>query len=83
MKVANYSEFRKNMKLHLDDVTKHNEVLVVHRQTGKTVVVMSLEDFNAWSETEYLLSSPANAKRLKQSVKELESGKTVKRKLAE
>jgi len=39
------------------------------------VVLVSLEDYESIMESEYLLSSPANASRLLQSLKEAKSGK--------
>lgn len=42
---------------------------------------MSLDEFNSWQETLYLLSSPANAEHLRKSIAEAKIGKTVERKL--
>jgi hypothetical protein len=39
------------------------------------VVVISLDTWNSWQETEYLLSSPANARRLMESIARLDAGK--------
>jgi antitoxin YefM len=39
--------------------------------------MISLEDYNRWDETQYLLSSPANAKELRESIAQLNAGKTV------
>jgi antitoxin YefM len=36
---------------------------------------MSLDDFRSYVETDYLLSSPANARRLEKAVRQLRSGK--------
>ena len=36
---------------------------------------MSMADFESWKETLYLLSSPANAQRLRESIAELDAGK--------
>lgn len=83
MQVSNYSEFRKNLKAHLDKVTDNGEALIVHRQSGKTVVVIALEDYNAWQETEYLLANKANKKRLEASVSEMKNGHIVAEKLIE
>jgi antitoxin YefM len=44
---------------------------------------LSLEDFASYEETEYLLRSPANAKRLKAAVKSLASGLGTERDLIE
>ncbi len=43
----------------------------------------SLEDYQAMEETVYLLRSPANARRLLESIAELEAGKGTVRQLAE
>lgn len=83
MQVSNYSEFRKNLKAHLDRVTEDREPLVVHRQSGKTVVVVALEDYNAWEETEYLLSTKANRDELRESISQLKAGKILFNKLIE
>jgi antitoxin YefM len=44
--------------------------------------MMSLEDFDSLKETAYLLKSPKNARRLLESIKELEEGRGTERKLA-
>lgn len=41
---------------------------------GDRVVVMPLEEFNAWRETFYLLSNPANAAYLLGSIQEARAG---------
>ncbi|WP_457028387.1 type II toxin-antitoxin system Phd/YefM family antitoxin [Kitasatospora sp. P5_F3] len=38
------------------------------------MVIVSLEDYQSLKETAYLLSSPANARRLLSSIDELETG---------
>ncbi len=42
---------------------------------------MSLEEFNSWQETLYLLSNPANAEHLMESIKQAKSGNKSVRKL--
>ena len=42
---------------------------------------MSLSDYNALQETMYLLSTPANAKHLMESIAQLRAGKAKPRKL--
>jgi len=44
---------------------------------------MRLEDYNAIEETDYLLSTPANAEHLKASIKQAEQGQYKKYKLIE
>ena len=50
---------------------------------GRTVVLMSMEDYESMEETDYLLRSPVNAKCLEESIAQLEAGKGVERKLVE
>jgi antitoxin YefM len=76
MLVANVSDVRKNLKRYIDSVADNNDTLVINGN-GKTVVMVSLEDYNSWDETQYLLSSPANAKELRDSIAQLTSGKVV------
>jgi PHD/YefM family antitoxin component YafN of YafNO toxin-antitoxin module len=44
MKVANFSEFRADLKKHLDSVEDDNETLIIKRKTGKGTVLISLSD---------------------------------------
>jgi len=81
MDIANYSEFRQNMKAYLDAVVEEHKPLYITRKMGEEVVVMSKEDYSSLQETLYLLSSPKNASRLRESIKQVEKGKVKKRKL--
>ncbi len=83
MEVLNYTEFRKNLTENLNKVTADSEVIVVSRGKGKNVVVMSLDEYNAFKETIYLTSTKANRKRLDDAIEEMEKGKFRKHKLIE
>ena len=76
MLVANVSEFRKNLKHYIDSVAANNDTLIVNAN-GKSVVVISLEDYNSIEETEYLLSTPANKKMMYKALEEINSGKII------
>lgn len=57
---------------------------IPHTNTdGKQAVLMSLDEFNAWQETMHLLSNPANANRLLQSIQDAEAGRFTERALIE
>jgi antitoxin YefM len=45
--------------------------------------MLSLQDYEGLEETAYLLRSPANARRLLESVEEIEAGGGVERRLPE
>jgi antitoxin YefM len=57
------------------------EPTVVVTESGESVVILSLSEYNAWQETLYLLSTPANAEHLRRSIAEHKAGYTTKREL--
>ena len=61
----------------MNRVCDHHEPVIITRQKSPSVVLMSLEDYNAIMETAYLLRSPANAARLRDSLHAADTGKTV------
>ena len=84
MKMASYSEFRRNLASMIDSVTADHQPVVITRERGKpAAVLMSLEDFASYEETRYLLRSPKNAERLLEAITELEAGKGIERTLIE
>ena len=83
MQVVNYTEFRNNLAENLNMVNENSEIVVVSRSKGKTVVVMSLEEFNSMQETLHMLSSKTNQKRLDEAIEEMRSGKSSKHELIE
>jgi antitoxin YefM len=62
------TELRQNLKKHLDAVCKSRAPLVVTRQNGEAVVMLSLEEYESIEETLHLNRSPANAAHLRQSI---------------
>jgi antitoxin YefM len=83
MNVTTISKFRKNAKEYFDQVIDNQDVLLLTRNDGQTVVVMTLDEYNAKIETDYLNSSTANKKHLEKSLNSLRSGKLEKHKLVE
>jgi antitoxin YefM len=68
MRAVNYSELRQNLKTSLDAVSNDDELLVVHRPKGKSIVMMPLDEFNSLQETYHLNKSRANRQRLEESI---------------
>ena len=83
MKVVTYSDLRKNLATVLDGVIDDHSPVLVTRQNNQTAVLISLDDFNAYEETAHLLKTPVNAKRLRDSIAQIEAGKTINRELIE
>ncbi len=83
MNVISYSEARASLKTVMDTVCDSHEAAVVTRQKGDDVVVISKNDYDSIMETLYLLNSPANAKRLTDSVARIKAGQAQERDLIE
>jgi len=83
MIAANFSEFRTNLKLYLDNVEDNNETLIVKRKTGKGTVMISLDEYNSIMETVHLLSSKTNADKLYESINQMKKGSKVTNDLIE
>jgi antitoxin YefM len=83
MDTMSYSSFRANLACALDAVNENHKPIIITRQKGKPAVVISLEDFQSYEETAYLMASPKNAQRLNQAIKEIESSKTIQHDLIE
>ncbi|REG90575.1 type II toxin-antitoxin system Phd/YefM family antitoxin [Algoriphagus antarcticus] len=83
MDVTTYSNFRQNLKAHLDDVVNDQKPLYVTRANGEDVVVLSKSDYEGLQETYYLMSSPKNAERLLEVLEQANKGLGVKRDLIE
>lgn len=77
MDAISYSAFRSQLAGTLDKVNDDHKPILITRQNGKPAVVMSLEDFQAYEETAYLMASPKNAERLNQAIKDVEEGNVV------
>jgi antitoxin YefM len=82
MDTITYSTARANLASTMDRVCNEHEALIITRNGERSVVMLSLEDFQAMEETTYLLRSPENAKRLMSALSQLESGKGLERELA-
>lgn len=82
MDAVTYSTARANLASTMDRVCNDHEALIITRNGAQSVVMLSLEDFQALEETAYLLRSPTNAKRLLAAVAQLAAGKGTERELA-
>lgn len=83
MQTTSMSDFRKEMKKYLDFVTEDHETLIINRGENKAAVVISLDDFNSFTETKYLLSTEANRKHLLDSIEQAKTGQTIDNDLIE
>jgi antitoxin YefM len=78
MDAITYTSARANLASTMDRVCENHEAIIITRNAEQAVVMMSLEEYNALEETAYLLRSPANARRLLESIAALEGVGRVK-----
>ena len=81
MNAISYTAARNNLAKTMDKVNDDHAPVLITRQNGAPAVLIALEDFSAYEETAYLMSSPQNAKRLRRAVRQLKAGKGRARKL--
>jgi antitoxin YefM len=78
-----YSSVRKHLVETMERVCDDHEPVIITRQNSRSVVLLSLDDYNAIEETAYLLRSPANAANLRKSIQQYEQGKYKRKGLIE
>ena len=83
MNAVTYSQARSNLASTMDQVCDDHSPIIITRKSQRSVVMISLEDYQALEETAYLLRSPKNARRLLESIVELEYGGGTARELIE
>jgi antitoxin YefM len=81
MDVISYTALRAKLAEAMDKVNDDHRPVIITRQRGKPAVLMSLDDFSSYVETDYLLSSPRNAARLGKAVRDLKAGRGRSHKL--
>ncbi len=83
MDAISYTAARANLAKTMEKVCNDHSPVIITRKSESPVVVISLEDYQALEETAYLLRSPANARRLLESIAELEAGQGTAHELRE
>ena len=78
MKAVTISTFRTNMNNYFDEVTATEDILIIPRNNNEddAVIIMSIKEYNALTETWHLMSTEANLKRLERSISHLNRGNT-------
>ncbi|MDL1979550.1 MAG: type II toxin-antitoxin system prevent-host-death family antitoxin [Desulfobacteria bacterium] len=83
MEAITYTAARQNLAKTMEKVCKDHAPVIVTRKISNSVVIMSLEAYEALEETAYLLRSPKNTRRLIESIVQLENDKGTEKELLE
>jgi antitoxin YefM len=78
-----YTAARAGLAKTMNHVCESHDPVIITRSGQESVVMLSLEDYKSLEETAYLLRSPKNARRLLESISQLESGRGAERDLIE
>lgn len=81
MDSISFIEACNDLKAVLDRATEGANAIIISRPDADDAVVMSLDAYNSFIETLYLLSSPANAEHLNQSIEQYKRKEVFERDL--
>lgn len=83
MKTLTYSEVRQNLTAAMNETVDDRIPILITRQKGTACVLLSLDEYQSLEETAYLMRLPNNARRLMDSIDELNAGKGLKKEINE
>lgn len=83
MVALTYTAARENLAATMDRVCRDNDPVLITRNRDQAVVMISQEEYEALEATAHLLRSPANVRRLLESLDDLKKGKGVRKKLSD
>jgi antitoxin YefM len=81
MNAVTLNEAKQNLEQLIETAIANAEPTIICTDRGQRVVFLSLDEFNSWKETLYLVAHPANAAHLRQSIEQLQAGKSNEREL--
>ena len=81
MKSKTYTEAREKLSDLIEKVCEDHDPFIITKRRDKAAVLMSLEDYESLKEIYCLLRRSRNARRLLESIKEIEEGKGKKKDL--
>lgn len=83
MTTLSYTHARNNLAALMKKATDNCEPVTITRNGHESVVVLSMNEYESMEETLHLLSSPANAERLRQGLRDFEAGNFTTHPLSE
>jgi antitoxin YefM len=81
MRAVTVAEAKHDLNRLIEQVIVDAEPAILITEDGRQVVLLPLDDYNAWQETRYLLLNSANAEHLRRSITESRAGAFEEREL--
>jgi antitoxin YefM len=81
MIARSYSDVRQNFKEYCDKAVDDFETIIITRERGENVVLISEDEYNNMQEHLSIMSKPEYYNELLESIKQIENGKAKKRDL--
>jgi antitoxin YefM len=83
MQTISYTEARNSLASLLEAASRDREPITITRNGARTVVLLAAEEYAAMEETLHLLSTPANAERIREGLADYVAGKLQEGKLCD
>jgi antitoxin YefM len=83
MNAVTLADAKENLERLIAQVLADAEPTILCTEKGEKVVLVSLDEFNSWKETIYLLGNPANAAHLRKSIAEARAGQVEEKALVD
>jgi prevent-host-death family protein len=83
MRAMTLNEAKHDLERVVSQVVEDAEPAIIVGEGGHQVVLVPLDDYNAWQKTRYLLSNPANAEHLRRSIEQAKAGRVEEHELIE
>lgn len=83
MQAIAYSTARKELAKTMDMVCSDHDTVIITRRNASPVVMISLEEYESLTETNFLLRSTKNRERLSSAIQSLSEGRGTERELVE
>lgn len=77
MRTTNFTDLRNNLKKYLDAVINDSDTVIINRDGDTGAVLISLDEYNAIKETEYIMASPAMMEAIREGERDIKEGRVV------
>jgi antitoxin YefM len=83
MRTANYTDLKNNLKSYIDSVIDDFDTVIISRGNDQGAVLMSLDEYNSFKETEYIMSSPKTVEAIREGENDIKTGNVISQKEGE